>query len=55
MSDDDDDAFPSELRDRHGIIGMKERAAAFGGSLTADVLPDGGFQVLARLPTGQPL
>jgi len=36
--------------DRHGIIGMKERAAAFGGTLSAEPLPDGGFQVLAHLP-----
>jgi signal transduction histidine kinase len=50
-----DTAFPAEDRDRHGIIGMKERAAAFGGSLTAEGLPDGGFQVLARLPTGPSL
>jgi signal transduction histidine kinase len=50
MSDSGDRAFPAEHRDRHGIVGMKERAAAFGGSLTAEVLPAGGFQVLARLP-----
>jgi signal transduction histidine kinase len=36
--------------DRHGIIGMKERASAFGGSLSVSDLPDGGFRVLARLP-----
>jgi len=41
-------------RDRHGIIGMKERAATFGGTLTAEPLPDGGFEVRARLPLGDP-
>ena len=36
----------------HGIIGMRERAAMFGGTLTAGPLPQGGFEVLARLPLG---
>jgi signal transduction histidine kinase len=36
----------------HGIIGMRERAAMFGGSLTAEPRLDGGFEVLARLPFG---
>jgi signal transduction histidine kinase len=38
--------------ERHGIVGMKERAATFGGTLTAEPLPDGGFEVRAWLPTG---
>ncbi|MET8045380.1 sensor histidine kinase [Micromonospora sp. NPDC005215] len=33
-----------------GIIGMRERAGALGGSLTAGAQPDGGFRVRARLP-----
>lgn len=33
-----------------GIEGMKERAAAMGGRLTAGPLPTGGWQVRARLP-----
>jgi signal transduction histidine kinase len=33
----------------HGVIGMRERAALFGGTLTTKVLPD-GFQVTATLP-----
>jgi signal transduction histidine kinase len=37
-------------RAHHGIIGMRERAAMFGGSLTAGPRPEGGFEVLARLP-----
>jgi len=33
----------------HGIVGMKERASAFDGTLDARALPDGGFRVHARL------
>jgi signal transduction histidine kinase len=40
----------SDVNDHHGIIGMKERAMAFGGSLAASSLPDGGFRVSAELP-----
>jgi signal transduction histidine kinase len=35
----------------HGVIGMRERAALFGGRLTAESLPD-GFRVKATLPYG---
>jgi signal transduction histidine kinase len=34
----------------HGIIGMRERAALFGGEFEAGPVPDGGFRVTARLP-----
>jgi signal transduction histidine kinase len=34
----------------HGIIGMRERLGAFGGSLTTGFLPGGGFRVLGRVP-----
>ncbi|MFE0526538.1 sensor histidine kinase [Micromonospora parva] len=33
-----------------GIVGMRERARALGGSLSAGSQPDGGFRVRARLP-----
>jgi signal transduction histidine kinase len=33
----------------HGLIGMRERVALFGGTLTTHVLPD-GFRVTATLP-----
>lgn len=34
----------------HGLVGMRERVALFGGTLDADHAPDGGFRVRARLP-----
>jgi signal transduction histidine kinase len=34
----------------HGLIGMRERTALFGGSLTAGPLPGAGFEVRASLP-----
>ncbi|WP_375400439.1 sensor histidine kinase [uncultured Amnibacterium sp.] len=43
----------------HGLIGMRERAASVGGSVTAAATADGGFAVHAVLPlhplTGGPL
>ncbi|HSK27969.1 MAG TPA: sensor histidine kinase [Jiangellales bacterium] len=36
----------------HGITGMRERAEALGGSLTAGPAPGGGFLVTASLPVG---
>ncbi|MEV0239696.1 histidine kinase [Streptomyces sp. NPDC050674] len=34
----------------HGLIGMRERALATGGTVTAGPRPEGGFQVFAELP-----
>ncbi|MBD0669570.1 sensor histidine kinase [Streptomyces sp. CBMA156] len=34
-----------------GLVGMRERAAASGGTITAGPLPDGSFRVRAELPT----
>jgi signal transduction histidine kinase len=52
--DDDGGAGPPsgdrEGRPGVGIIGMRERVAACGGTLVAGAKPSGGFRVLARLP-----
>ncbi len=34
----------------HGLVGMRERVALFGGSLFAGNLPDGGYGVRATIP-----
>jgi signal transduction histidine kinase len=38
----------------HGVIGMRERAALFGGTLTAGPRLDQGFKVAAILPYAEP-
>ena len=43
-------ALPGAL---HGIKGMRERVALYGGTLTAAPTPDGGFLVEATLPLPQ--
>jgi signal transduction histidine kinase len=48
-SEDDVRAVWRETSDGHGVIGMRERAALFGGTLTTEALPD-GFKVTATLP-----
>jgi signal transduction histidine kinase len=45
----DDGQGAEEVTPGHGIIGMRERAAQFGGELTAGPEP-GGFAVRARIP-----
>ena len=43
--------YPSEGTGRgHGLVGMRERASLFSGTVTAGPHPDGGFEVSARLP-----
>ncbi|MER5603641.1 sensor histidine kinase [Streptomyces sp. NPDC002265] len=50
--EDDGPTLPQEPRQGtgHGLIGMRERAASVGGTLTAQTRPEGGFAVIAELP-----
>jgi signal transduction histidine kinase len=49
VSDDGCGPMPPN-RHGHGLIGMRERVAMFGGTFTAGPRASGGFRVLARLP-----
>jgi signal transduction histidine kinase len=48
----DDGAGPNGGRSAggHGLVGMRERVAVYGGSLTVGPAPDGGFVVDATIP-----
>jgi signal transduction histidine kinase len=39
-----------EERGRMGLVGMRERIAAVGGSLILERRPHGGMEILVRLP-----
>ncbi len=40
----------SPPRAGHGLVGMNERVATFGGSLKTGPAPGGGFQIIASMP-----
>ena len=46
----DDEHAPATPGGGHGLVGMRERVRAFGGTLQAGPAPDGGFEVRAGLP-----
>jgi signal transduction histidine kinase len=47
---DDGTGGPNGNGSGHGLIGMRERAALYGGTIVAGVRPEGGFRVRAVLP-----
>jgi len=52
ITDDGRGAAAPQAEGGHGLIGMRERAAMYGGTVTAGPRPGGGFQVVARFPVG---
>ena len=50
VTDDGSTPQPSPHGDGHGLLGLRERVSLYGGQFDAGALPDGGFQVRARLP-----
>ncbi|MFG2973223.1 sensor histidine kinase [Streptomyces sp. NPDC048331] len=51
MNDEGDKFQPNqEMSPGHGLIGMRERAKIYGGSVTAGPRPLGGFEVRLTLP-----
>jgi signal transduction histidine kinase len=47
---DDGRGRPADARDGHGLVGMRERAALYGGAVHAGNRAGGGFEVHAHLP-----
>jgi signal transduction histidine kinase len=48
--DDDGSALAGPPSEGNGIVGMRERATALGGTLTASRTPTGGLRIVANLP-----
>ncbi len=54
VADDGSGGFPAgdHAQAGHGLVGMQERVAMLGGSLTAGPREGGGFSIVATLPRG---
>ena len=50
----DDGRGRTGAHEGHGLIGMRERAALYGGTLDVGPAAGGGFRVTAVLPVGEP-
>ena len=50
VTDDGPGRSSTPARPGHGLIGMRERVALYGGALEAGPLPAGGFRIHARFP-----
>jgi signal transduction histidine kinase len=51
---DDGQGPAGQPMDGHGLTGMAERTAMFGGCVSAGPAPGGGWRVSAQLPVGEP-
>ncbi|RCK70433.1 sensor histidine kinase [Desertihabitans brevis] len=52
VADDGAGPRPDGTGTGHGLVGMRERVTALGGTLRTGARPGGGFQVHATVPTG---
>ncbi|WP_427892558.1 sensor histidine kinase [Kribbella sp. GL6] len=48
--DDNGESLAAQPKEGNGISGMRERATALGGTLTANRTPAGGLRIIANLP-----